>query len=146
MPQLTLRWHLTTAQAGWLTAAVQPGFVAGTAAAALLNLGDLIGARTMSRRAAAGRTRERALLVASGFGVALATRFVTGLPLAARPPAMKMMATWYRERRGLAIGTVVGALTVGKATLFLVHVPRRVIPPRSCCSRRAAARWSARRW
>jgi sugar phosphate permease len=34
---------------------------------------------------------------------------------------MKMIATWFQQRRGLAIGTVVGALTVGKAAPFLLH-------------------------
>jgi hypothetical protein len=34
---------------------------------------------------------------------------------------MKMAATWFRARRGLAVGTVVGALTVGKAGPYLVH-------------------------
>src|SRR5262249_17395702 len=48
--------------------------------------------------------------------------FATGLFLAGvYPPAMKMVSTWFRARRGLAIGTVVGALTVGKATPYLVH-------------------------
>ncbi len=32
---------------------------------------------------------------------------------------MKMIATWFRSARGPAIGTVVGALTVGKATPYL---------------------------
>jgi MFS family permease len=32
-----------------------------------------------------------------------------------------MIATWFRARRGLAVGTIVGALTVGKATPYLVH-------------------------
>jgi MFS family permease len=36
------------------------------------------------------------------------------------PPAMKMAATWFRHRRGLAIGIVVGALTIGKAVPYLV--------------------------
>ena len=34
---------------------------------------------------------------------------------------MKMIATWFRARRGFAVGTIVGALTVGKATPYLVH-------------------------
>jgi MFS family permease len=34
---------------------------------------------------------------------------------------MKMIATWFRARRGLAIGTIVGALTVGKAGPYLLH-------------------------
>ena len=34
---------------------------------------------------------------------------------------MKMTATWFRSERGLAIGVIVGALTVGKATPYLVR-------------------------
>ena len=43
---------------------------------------------------------------------------------------MKMIATWFRARRGLAVGTIVGALTVGKATPYLVHaIPGAGITP-----------------
>jgi len=53
---------------------------------------------------------------------ALALRFATGFCLAAvYPPAMKMTATWFRSQRGLAIGVIVGALTVGKAVPYLVR-------------------------
>ena len=41
-PQLAARWHLSAGQAGALTTAVQLGFVAGTALAALFNLADLV--------------------------------------------------------------------------------------------------------
>jgi sugar phosphate permease len=34
---------------------------------------------------------------------------------------MKMTATWFRSQRGLAIGVIVGALTVGKAVPYLVR-------------------------
>src|SRR5262249_6954847 len=59
------------------------------------------------------------------------------------PPAMKMASTWFRSRRGLAIGTVVGALTVGKATPYLVHAlpdagPAAVILAASVCALIAA--------
>ena len=30
------------------------------------------------------------------------------------PPAMKILATWFRYGRGLALGVLVGALTLGK--------------------------------
>ena len=33
---------------------------------------------------------------------------------------MKMISTWFRSARGMAIGSVVGALTVGKATPYLL--------------------------
>jgi len=35
---------------------------------------------------------------------------------------MKMAATWFRRNRGLAIGTLIAALTVGKASPYLVDV------------------------
>jgi len=122
-PQLGEMWSLSPAQAGWLTSAVQLGFVAGTAAAAVLNLADIVPARAYFALAAlAAATANAALLAAGGFGQAVAARFATGLFLAGvYPPAMKMISTWYRDGRGLAIGTVVGALTVGKAVPFLVH-------------------------
>jgi hypothetical protein len=55
-----------------------------------------------------------------------------------------MAATWFRSRRGLAIGTVVGALTVGKATPYLVHAipdagPSVVVLTASACAVVAAA-------
>ncbi|HEX7217002.1 MAG TPA: MFS transporter, partial [Methylomirabilota bacterium] len=37
------------------------------------------------------------------------------------PPAMKIAATWFREGRGLAIGLLVAALTVGSATPHLIR-------------------------
>jgi MFS family permease len=43
---------------------------------------------------------------------------------------MKMAATWFRSQRGLAIGVIVGALTVGKATPYLVRaIPRVGLQP-----------------
>lgn len=107
--------------AAWLVTAVQLGFVAGTAVAAVLNLADLLpAARYFAASAALGALANAALL-ATDFRLALVTRFLTGFCLAGvYPPAMKMVATWFRARRGLAIGTIVGALTVGKATPYLV--------------------------
>ena len=44
-PQLQERWALTSSQVGWLTTAVQLGFVAGTALVAVFNLADIVAAR-----------------------------------------------------------------------------------------------------
>ncbi|HEY6867534.1 MAG TPA: MFS transporter, partial [Candidatus Eisenbacteria bacterium] len=122
-PQLSAAWGLSAGQVGLLTAVVQLGFVAGTACAALLNLADVVPARVYFALAALlGAAANAALVVAPGYGAALVSRFLTGFFLAGvYPPAMKMIATWFRAWRGLAIGTVVGALTVGKATPYLVH-------------------------
>jgi len=122
-PQLRTAWSLDPAQVGWLTTAVQLGFVAGTAAAALLNLADIVPLRLYFAAAAlAAAASNAALLLAGSFAPALVTRFAVGFFLAGvYPPAMKMIATWYKDGRGFAIGTIVGALTVGKATPYLVH-------------------------
>jgi MFS family permease len=121
-PELAARWGLSPAETGWLTGAVQLGFVAGTALAALLNLADLVPERAWFAASALGAALANAALVAvPGFGSALAARFLTGVFLAGvYPPAMKMIATWFERGRGLAIGTVVGALTLGKATPYLL--------------------------
>jgi MFS family permease len=122
-PQLRGLWGLTAPQAGWLTTIVQLGFVAGTALAAVLNLADLIPAgRLFSASALLGAAANAGVLAAPGYGSALGLRFLTGFFLAGvYPPAMKMIATWFRSERGLAIGVIVGALTVGKATPYLVR-------------------------
>jgi MFS family permease len=122
-PQLRDQWALSPSQIGWLTTAVQLGFVAGTALVAVLNVADILPSRTLFAAAAVlGAGSNAALLLADGFGSGVLTRFLCGFCLAGvYPPAMKMTATWFKARRGLAVGTVVGALTVGKATPYLVH-------------------------
>lgn len=123
-PDLAVTWSLGSQQVGWLTTAVQLGFVTGTALAAILNLADIIPARWYfagSALLAAGV--NAGLLIAPGFESGLVLRFLTGAALAGvYPPAMKMTATWFRSARGLAIGIVVGALTAGKAAPYLIKV------------------------
>ena len=131
-PQLRALWGLTTSEAAWLTTIVQLGFVCGTAVAALLNLPDLVPAgRLFSVAAFLGAGANAAILAAPGYRSALALRFLTGFFLAGvYPPAMKMAATWFRSQRGLAIGVIVGALTVGKATPYLVRaIPKVGLEP-----------------
>lgn len=121
--QLGERWALAPTQAGWLTTIVQLGFVAGTAFSAMLNLADVIPSRRLFAGSAfAGAIVNAAILVSPSYALALTLRFFTGFCLAGvYPPAMKMISTWFKSQRGLAIGTIVGALTVGKATPYLVH-------------------------
>ncbi len=125
-------WGLSQSQAGWLTAVVQLGFVVGTATAALLNLADIVPSRTyFAGSALLGAVANAGLVIAPSYGAALALRFATGFFLAGvYPPGMKMAATWFKSGRGLAIGTVVGALTVGKAAPYLMKawVPGGIAP------------------
>ena len=124
LPALRREWSLGDAGSASLTVAVQLGFIAGTLGAALANLPDVWPARRVMLAGilvGAGANACLALGV-DGLGGALALRFVTGVAMAgAYPPAMKIMATWFREGRGLAIGILVGALTVGSATPHLIR-------------------------
>ena len=123
-PVLQERWGLSSTQVGWLTTLVQLGFVAGTAVAAVLNLADVVPSRWyFALSALLAALANAALVVAPGYAIALVFRFFTGFFLAGvYPPAMKMIATWFQSALGMAIGTVVGALTVGKATPYLLKL------------------------
>ena len=124
LPALTREWHLGDAGRAGLTLAVQLGFILGTLVSAIGNLPDVWSPRRfMAVSAAVGALANAALaLWVDTLTPALALRFVTGAAMAgAYPPAMKIMATWFREGRGLAIGVIVGALTVGSATPHLIQ-------------------------
>ena len=121
-PELQVRWSLTPGQVGLLTTTVQLGFVAGTATGAILNLADVLSSRAyFATSAVLAAAVNATLLVVPGYESALVARFLTGLFLAGvYPPGMKMVSTWFRSGRGFAIGSVVGALTVGKALPYLL--------------------------
>jgi len=120
--QLEEVWQLAPWQSAALTTSVQIGFVVGTLLAALLNLADLFPNRLyFSVCAIMTALCNLALLVCDGFWAAMLARLLVGFFLAGvYPPAMKMIATWFERSRGLAIGTVVGALTLGKSLPFLL--------------------------
>ena len=123
-PALQTEWTLSDSQTSWLTLAVQLGFVAGTLLSALLNLPDVISSRRLfTASAIAGAVVNACFaLFAHGFGLGVALRFLVGLALAGvYPPGMKIMATWFRRGRGTALGVLVGALTLGKASPYLVN-------------------------
>lgn len=124
VPALDREWNLTESQVSWIAIAVQLGFVAGTLLSATLNLPDIISTRHLFAVSAFLGAATNAIfgLYVRDPATAIVLRFVTGVFLAGvYPPGMKIMATWFRERRGMALGVLVGALTMGKATPYLVN-------------------------
>ena len=124
VPQLTAAWSLSGGQQSWLTMSVQVGFVAGTLLSALLNLADRVALRWLiAGSALAGAACNAAIaLFVRGPEAAMVLRFLTGMTMAGiYPPGMKLVATWCKEDRGLGIGLLVGALTVGSATPHLLN-------------------------
>ena len=123
VPQLRSLWDLSGTGAAWLTIAVQLGFVAGALGSSLTNLADVVSPRTVILAGSVGAAASNGLLVAAdGLEAGIPLRFATGFFLAGvYPPALKLMATWFRRGRGTALGIVVGALTLGSALPHLVN-------------------------
>ena len=123
IPQLRVQWDLSDSAAAWLTIAVQLGFVFGALISSLVNLSDVVSPKHVILGGAVGAATVNGLLViAGGGGVAIALRFATGFFLAGvYPPAFKLISTWFRKGRGIALGILAGALVVGNAMPHLVN-------------------------
>lgn len=123
MPELVARWQLGHAAAAWLTNGVQAGFVTGALISSYLGLPDRIAPqRLMSASALLAGAATGLLLVEPGLAAAIGLRILTGLGLAGvYPPSIKLMATWFRRGRGLALGCLIAALTLGSALPYLVR-------------------------
>ena len=124
VPALRVEWNLSDSSVSWLTIAVQLGFVCGTLLSAFLNLPDVISVRYLFAMSAfAGALTNAAFgAYAHNAQTGIVLRFLTGTFLAGvYPPGMKIMSTWFRRSRGMALGVLVGALTLGKASPYLVN-------------------------
>ena len=126
-PTLSTAWRLGGTGGAWLTISVQLGFVLGALVSALLTLSDRWSARRLfAGSAAIAAAATLGVAGAPGPAVGIALRMLTGAALAGvYPPGMKIAAGWFRAERGLAIGTLVGALTLGSA---LPHLVRWAVP------------------
>ena len=121
-PLLQAEWHLGRLDLPLLTIAVQLGFAAGALALAATGAADVLPAR---RLIAVGAVVAAIANVGFAFLAhdalsAIPFRALTGAALACvYPVALKVLAGWFRRERGLAIGVLVGALTVGSAMPYL---------------------------
>jgi MFS family permease len=122
-PELTQAWGLSTTQVAWLTNAVQLGFVTGALLSSFVSLPDLAPLRMlMGVSALTAALANLGLLYAPSTGGLLASRFMTGVALAGvYPPALKLVSTWFVRGRGLALGCVIAALTLGSSSPHLVR-------------------------
>lgn len=124
VPALTAEWTLNDSGRAWLTMSVQIGFVLGALGSAVLNLADRIPTRKLFTVSALLAALATALIpaLARDLPLALLLRCLTGLFLAGvYPVGMKIMATWTKADRGLGIGLLVGALTLGSAAPHLLN-------------------------
>lgn len=122
-PAIQAEWGLSGGQVPLLTIAVQVGFVIGALGSAVVNLPDRFPAPRVMALGAFGAAACTALvaLVAHGVWSAAVLRLLTGSCLAlVYPVGLKLASSWFLDRRGLALGVLVGALTLGSAVPQLV--------------------------
>ena len=114
----------STGDIAWLTIVVQIGFVIGTLVIALTNIADVFNTRKVFAISAllAGLTNAALVFMPGGFATALALRILTGIFLGGvYPPGMKIISGWFRSARGIAIGVMIGALTLGSGSPHLLR-------------------------
>ena len=124
-PQLDVLWSLSASQSIGLTLAVQIGFVVGALGLAGVGIPDRFNSRKIFVVSGLVGASANALLVGldgDAFLAALGLRVLTGAALAGvYPSGLKVMAGWFASGRGMALGVLVGALTVGSAGPHLIR-------------------------
>ena len=117
LPELTLRAQLGESQQVWLTNAVQLGFVLGAVLIAFFNISDSMSLTVLIALSCTLAALANLLLLWTDtpFG-SITLRLITGAALSGvYPPVVKLIATWFQKGRGIAMGIIIGALTVGSA-------------------------------
>lgn len=117
LPELTLRTQLGESQQVWLTNAVQLGFVLGAVLIAFFNISDSMSLTVLIALSCTLAALANLLLLWTDtpFGM-ITLRLMTGAALSGvYPPVVKLIATWFQKGRGIAMGIIIGALTIGSA-------------------------------
>ncbi|SFG22892.1 MFS transporter [Neptunomonas qingdaonensis] len=119
-------WGLSLDQLGYLTSAVQLGFISGTLVIAFSGFADRYRASHVFATSAVLGALCNALFLwsESSFSSALCWRFLTGVSLAGiYPLGMKLVVSWVPNKTGHALGWLVGMLTLGSS---LPHAMRGI--------------------
>lgn len=116
-PELIEIWNLSSNLESWLSASVPIGFVIGALLSSYFGIADRFNPRKVFAVSALIGALLNALLIVvdSGFfGILL--RILTGITLAGvYPIAVKILSEWFPRKRGLAIGILIAALTLGSS-------------------------------
>ena len=123
IPQLTELWGLSATGKAWLTISVILGFVVGALVSSSLNIADRVRPQLVMLVGCFGAgLANLGLVVVDGVEPGVVLRFVTGFFIAGvYPPSFKLISTWYRKGRGLALGALAGGIILGNATPHLAN-------------------------
>ncbi|HWL23245.1 MAG TPA: MFS transporter [Ureibacillus sp.] len=115
--ELSVIWNLDPSAEGWLSASVPIGFVIGALVSASFGIADRFKPRKIFALSAFLGAILNSLLIfvdTAFWGILL--RILTGITLAGvYPIAVKMLSQWFPKKRGLAMGILIAALTLGSA-------------------------------
>jgi predicted MFS family arabinose efflux permease len=118
LPQLQAEYGWQASAVGYLTSAVQVGFILGTLMIALTGITDRLSPSKIffASSLAGALCNAVCLFDLSSFSLMIASRFLTGLTLAGiYPVGMKIAADWREQGLGHWLGALVGALVLGTA-------------------------------
>ena len=122
LPDMARETEIGTFTQALLSSAVQAGFVFGALVIAISGLADRLDPRHLFAACALGAAIANGMLAIApvGGGLAVVLRFLSGCLLAGvYPVGMKIAVGWGTRDRGLLVGSLIGALTLGKSTPFL---------------------------
>ncbi|EDL66777.1 MFS transporter [Bacillus sp. SG-1] len=116
-PELINLWGAGPETEAWLSASVPIGFVIGSFASAYFGLADRYNPRIIfAVSATLGAGFNGLILLSEGTWSGMTLRILTGMTLAGvYPTAVKILSLWFPKRRGLAIGILIAALTLGSS-------------------------------
>lgn len=115
--QIEKAWGVGKGWDFWIASSVQLGFIAGSLISSLLMLPDRMNPRKLfALSAMLGAFVNGAIIFVHHAGFGLLLRFITGLTLAGvYPVGVKLLSQWFQNKRGLSMGILIGAFTIGSA-------------------------------
>ena len=119
LPDMAREGTIDAVHQALLSSAVQAGFVVGALVVSISGIADRLDPRRVFAGAAVAAAIANATLLLAPIGgdLAVLARFFTGACLAGvYPVGMKIAVGWGQRDRGLLVGLLVGALTIGSAS------------------------------
>jgi MFS family permease len=117
LPELKVAWNLNSGSTSWVTSSVQIGFIVGALISSFFGISDRFNSRKVFAFSALfGAVINGLLIFVFHAWLGFFIRFLTGMTLAGvYPTAVKLISGRYPNQRGVAIGILIGALTLGSA-------------------------------